>query len=293
MFTWCRPVAWYPCQIPTNASYCTAQGLVPLPSTVACNTNACPAVYRWVIDSPWQSCNAACGGGSSTRAVSCRRKTDGLLSTRPTTDCAAYSTSVKPATSRTCNSKPCVLAQWAVSAWSSCSAPVRPWELVLGCSGRRICACCFPSPSCLAVHPFEELVIPSVPQTFGCCSVAEHGRGQSRVSAATTAARSRPWTTVCVLARDWINPLQLTRAASARSARRRAAVVTARATLSPRRVVASLAIRASTVKFRRLAGARLTGTVAAVVPTLFWIVRATAARARWTPTAGAVVPAAF
>ena len=106
-------------------SDCVAANATPdLPLQVPCNTGPCAAGYTWRVDGDWSTCSVACGGGVSTRAVSCRRVSDGALSLNPAVDCGSAYTG---GTSRPCNTLPCVQYSYVTSSWSACD----------GCNGTR------------------------------------------------------------------------------------------------------------------------------------------------------------
>jgi len=73
------------------------------------------ATPEWV-SSVWGPCSLSCGGGVSTRTVTC------VKAGVPVEDaqCAGL---IKPVTSSTCNTQVCSAYDWALSAWSACSKP--------------------------------------------------------------------------------------------------------------------------------------------------------------------------
>eukprot|EP00457_Paulinella_chromatophora_P000175 gb/GEZN01000175.1/.p1 GENE.gb/GEZN01000175.1/~~gb/GEZN01000175.1/.p1 ORF type:complete len:1996 (-),score=145.76 gb/GEZN01000175.1/:103-6012(-) len=79
----------------------------------SCNTQACPA-YAWYYLT-WGACSTSCGSGTQTREIACRETS--TLVIQPTSFC----TQVPEATSRSCNTEPCVSYSWQASPWSSCS----------------------------------------------------------------------------------------------------------------------------------------------------------------------------
>ena len=68
----------------------------------ACNTDPCPSMY-WQLGA-WGACSEACGGGTSTRTVTCMA--DG--SPASDGDCTG-SGLTKPDTTRSCNTAPCTV----------------------------------------------------------------------------------------------------------------------------------------------------------------------------------------
>ncbi len=90
-----------------------------------CNTAACPAPYQWE-EGLWGVCSATCGGGVATRDVTCRRVSDGAVSSNPEVDCAA---APRPATTRECGTQLCdrTAYMYQVSEYTQCS----------GCGGQR------------------------------------------------------------------------------------------------------------------------------------------------------------
>ncbi|HEX8822883.1 MAG TPA: thrombospondin type-1 domain-containing protein [Archangium sp.] len=69
--------------------------------------------YAWTNGS-WGACSTACGTGTQTRTVSCRRS-DGV------TMADSFCTGTRPATSQSCTGDSCTTYTWATGSWSSCS----------------------------------------------------------------------------------------------------------------------------------------------------------------------------
>lgn len=96
--------------VAVSNTYCTTAQ----PSGVrSCNTQLCVSA-KWVTGN-WQPCSASCGGGTQTRTVMCVDSAGAELA-----DSAC--TTVKPASSNTCNGQACPSYEWRVSGWSSCSS---------------------------------------------------------------------------------------------------------------------------------------------------------------------------
>ena len=80
-----------------------------------CNTNACPPIYNWKLNS-YSTCTKQCGGGTQTRSLSCIRSTDNA--TVPNRHCSA---STKPQTQRACNTQACPTYNWKPNSYSTCT----------------------------------------------------------------------------------------------------------------------------------------------------------------------------
>ncbi|ACL04284.1 Thrombospondin, type 1 repeat protein [Desulfatibacillum aliphaticivorans] len=89
-------------------SFCT--GSKPQTSQ-DCNEFAC--TYVWAIG-PWSDCSVHCGGGTSTRTVSCQDEGGNIVAD-------GFCTGVKPAVSQACNGDPCSYS-WHIGPWEDCSA---------------------------------------------------------------------------------------------------------------------------------------------------------------------------
>jgi len=103
---------------PLNENYCIS---TKPPTFRLCNTEACPLPpdYRWKTGI-WSSCTVSCGGGSTTRTVSCYDANTGV--TQSDSTCLSSSTAgAKPATMQACAEQGCPTYEWSMSAWSGCS----------------------------------------------------------------------------------------------------------------------------------------------------------------------------
>lgn len=85
----------------------------------ACNADACPATY-WELGT-WGACSESCGGGTSTRTVTCM--SGGSTATEAT---CTNNGLTKPDTSRTCNTAPCTVRRGSrVYGGVTCKCPPR------------------------------------------------------------------------------------------------------------------------------------------------------------------------
>ncbi|XP_041417069.1 A disintegrin and metalloproteinase with thrombospondin motifs 18 [Xenopus laevis] len=94
------------------------------PSQVqACNIQDCPAEWS---SGPWSQCSRSCGKGLKKREVFCRNMNSGKYKILPENLCPMQS---KPESSETCMLARCQKhekLQWAISAWTECSATCGP-----------------------------------------------------------------------------------------------------------------------------------------------------------------------
>ncbi len=135
-----------------------------------CNTAPCAEPYQWE-QGIWGVCSATCGGGVATRDVTCRRVSDGAVSSSPDVDCAA---TPRPATTRECGTQPCdrTAYMYQVSEYTQCSGcgGQRTREVV--CVARSIEGSAVVDDSlCTGVRPSETESCPSCSYcTTGTCS---------------------------------------------------------------------------------------------------------------------------
>jgi hypothetical protein len=80
-----------------------------------CGTNCPSGSYAW-HEGGFGTCSKACGGGTQTQVVECRRVSDDAVV--PDSNC----TPPKPATSKTCNVQACTgTYNWNIGTWGACS----------------------------------------------------------------------------------------------------------------------------------------------------------------------------
>jgi hypothetical protein len=84
-----------------------------------CNGVCSGSGGKYEATTGWGACSATCGGGVSTRTVSCM--VAGVEA--PATSCADVPAASRPASSRTCNTQPCTTYAYVTGAWSACSEP--------------------------------------------------------------------------------------------------------------------------------------------------------------------------
>jgi Thrombospondin type 1 domain len=98
----------------------------------------------------WQACSVPCGGGKSSRIITCYKPGGSENVTEIDSSGVACDTHdlQKPRDTRKCNSQACESFFWETGAWSACSAP---------CGGFRsrsiACKC---APAC-SLHKVESL----------------------------------------------------------------------------------------------------------------------------------------
>jgi len=102
---------------PVAESSCT--GTKPA-STRACNEQACPLAWNY---GEWGACSVGCGGGVSTRSVTCVRTQNGLKQPVEAAQCTSAAGAAQ-ASSQVCNTDACVPGSFWLSygAWGACSA---------------------------------------------------------------------------------------------------------------------------------------------------------------------------
>jgi len=89
-------------------TYCNA--LTKPSSSQVCTGGSC--ISDWMITSDWSSCNSTC---TQTRTVTC------VTSTNRTVSDVYCNSTLLPPRSQACNSSPCVLYEWKIPSWSTCS----------------------------------------------------------------------------------------------------------------------------------------------------------------------------
>ena len=95
-------------------------GLPAANRTLFCAGSDCTTPeYR---TSSWQACNATCGGGVSTRDVTCYWSVDNVTQVVDATEASCTAAGLeRPSATRACNTAPCVSYLWSVTEWSLCS----------------------------------------------------------------------------------------------------------------------------------------------------------------------------
>lgn len=69
--------------------------------------------YHWQVGS-WGGCSVACGGGTQTRSVVCRRTQDNTRFANNV--CTSFGAGAKPITSQPCNTQSCVSCRYSSTA---------------------------------------------------------------------------------------------------------------------------------------------------------------------------------
>jgi hypothetical protein len=109
---------------PVATSRCAS--LPMLGTAEVCNTPVCASLYRWEVASEFGECTMPCGGGISARSVLCRTISTGTVV--PDILCANIEAALKPAPTRSCNTRPCVSYAYDVTEWSACNSTSCGWR---------------------------------------------------------------------------------------------------------------------------------------------------------------------
>ncbi|BDA48393.1 probable disintegrin and metalloproteinase with thrombospondin mo at N-terminal half [Coccomyxa sp. Obi] len=118
----------------------------------------------------WSRCNATCGGGGMTRALTCIGGDGAAAADAAAADPAAVCRGVpSPAASAPCNTAPCVGYTWQVGAWGNCSLPCGGgiMERSVQCVDEQGDA--FNDTQCAGVRPADQLQCNVLPCDF--CSL--------------------------------------------------------------------------------------------------------------------------
>ncbi|GMH72250.1 hypothetical protein TrST_g2227 [Triparma strigata] len=83
-------------------------------ATRPCGTEACPIIWDF---GSWGACSRACGTGTQTRTVSCKKTRDSVTTVVDDSLCSG----TKPDTSKDCNTQVCSTYEWLTSNWGGCN----------------------------------------------------------------------------------------------------------------------------------------------------------------------------
>eukprot|EP01029_Cantina_marsupialis_P025368 TRINITY_DN670_c0_g1_i11.p1 TRINITY_DN670_c0_g1~~TRINITY_DN670_c0_g1_i11.p1 ORF type:complete len:1939 (-),score=714.06 TRINITY_DN670_c0_g1_i11:574-5856(-) len=93
-----------------------------VPFTLTCAVND---VYYWDVTN-WKACDKTCGGGTSSREVTCLKDSinvhgEVVTSVEDNTECTVARAGVKPIDTSSCNIKPCETYSWVIESKESCT----------------------------------------------------------------------------------------------------------------------------------------------------------------------------